>query len=287
MSTATDLQVESHTYSNATTNKQHPSSLSPLSPSSTLNETCTTSSTSQIFHIYHTKSYINFTISRSTPATEASEIQTKKNKPHHTLLYYVKNSYFTPGAPDLVLHAGPDEKAPIISVCKFVLWSTDTKIGLVADPTATNPTVDESSMVWEDLSRESRDHSKYRCEINISKSPSDDGVFSTNDDQGPSPSSSSSFERRAFLWKRTHSIGVGTSHPWKISACNFKMVDEQTGEIVAVFANNGFKSLKKKGKLEIMKLGYGMQFEVMVLMSALALIERERRRSGQWRYDHY
>ncbi|PGH28915.1 hypothetical protein GX50_08337 [[Emmonsia] crescens] len=96
--------------------------------------------------------------------------------------------------------------------------------------------------------------------------------------------------RRAFLWKRTHHVGVENSMPWKLSPSNYKPVDEETGEVVAAFANNGFRSWKKKGKLKILKkdgfYGNGRKgFELMVLMGAFAVMERERRRGMQGRYD--
>jgi hypothetical protein len=211
----------------------------------------TTTISSRIFNVYHTWSFQNFIVT----------------VPDKTPVCYVNNSIFTPGKPDLTLHAGADAKGPILAVCKFVLFSTGLKIGL-GDPK------DPNAVTWEDVTRESRDHSRYRFEMTIYPSRITQNI-ARNGEAG---------ERRAFLWKRTHSVGVEDSKPWMISPCNFKMVEERTGELVAVFANNGFKSLKKKGKIEIVK-AYGKDFDTAVILTGLAMVEKERRRSSQWRYD--
>jgi hypothetical protein len=107
---------------------------------------------------------------------------------------------------------------------------------------------DPSAVIWEDVRR---DHSSYRIEMNISC----DGRVG---------------KRRAFLWKRTHSLGVEKSKPWVIGPANFKLVEEQTGELIAVFARSGFKSVKKMGKIEILKT-YGKGFDTMILLTGLYL----------------
>ncbi|PGH16983.1 hypothetical protein AJ79_01367 [Helicocarpus griseus UAMH5409] len=214
---------------------------------------------STIYHIYFDNIvHTNFTITKS-PAKQ-------------TPLYYVQNSYFTPNTPDMTLHAGTNQSGPLLAQCKFVLFSTGTKIGL-------GNGVDD--MIWEDLTRESKDHSRYRYEIDLDMDEDESGNVTV--------SKKRSRPRRAFLWKRTHSVGVDDSMPSKLSTSNFKLVEEETGEVVAVFANNGAKSWRKKGKLEILHkeglVGKGRRFELMVLMGALAVVERERRRGMQWRYD--
>src|SRR5205823_5635429 len=85
-------------------------------------------------------------------------------------------------------------------------------------------------------------------------------------------------ERKAFLWKRTHSIGVGDSMPTKLSMRNFKLVEENTGEVVAVWANNGGKSFKKAGKFQLNR-DYGQDWDIFVLLTGLSLLEKVRRRA--------
>ncbi|KAK2809393.1 hypothetical protein FQN50_003852 [Emmonsiellopsis sp. PD_5] len=249
-----------------------------LSQAPTTSTASSTSPSSTIYHIYFTSpAHFHFTLSKSP----------SKRQP----LYYVHNSYFTPGKSDMIMHAGPSSAAPIIAQCKFVLFSTGTKIGL-GNPAHNNG----NDMIWEDLTRESKDHSRYRYELDLDMQVGLDlpdtntDTTAGNHDFQTRRNMNHTGRRRAFQWKRTHSFGVDDSKPSKLSPSNYKLVDEETGEIVAVFANNGFKSFRKKGKLEIFNCaleGRGKGFEIMVVMGGLALMERERRRSMQWRYDHY
>jgi len=84
--------------------------------------------------------------------------------------------------------------------------------------------------------------------------------------------------RRAFTWKRTHHFGLeheGWSAKW--ASTNFKLVDDQTGEIAANFAHEGMRHLHKMGKF-VIRAEYGREWELMVLLTALAIIEKARRR---------
>jgi len=84
-------------------------------------------------------------------------------------------------------------------------------------------------------------------------------------------------ERKGFVWKRTHSVGIGDSMPKRFSNRNHKLEDESTGEIVAVYSDNGVGSSKKCGKLQI-NVDYGKDFDTMVLITGLSILEKERRR---------
>lgn len=65
---------------------------------------------------------------------------------------------------------------------------------------------------------------------------------------------------------------------------NYKLVDE-TGEVLAVFACNALKSWSKLGKLVLrvdgVSRGWGGQWEIMVLLSVLGLVEKSRRRATE------
>lgn len=59
---------------------------------------------------------------------------------------------------------------------------------------------------------------------------------------------------RRYTWKRTHSPESGLENAWLfrvMSAANWKLVDEATQEIVAVFESNGLKSFRKVGRLRL------------------------------------
>ncbi|KAJ5086550.1 hypothetical protein NUU61_007857 [Penicillium alfredii] len=158
-------------------------------------------------------------------------------------LAYVRCSSFTIGKPDLTYHAGATEDAPITAVCKFINFSRHCKVGL-GDPADPN-------IAWEDLIRHKLT-THYRFEISLG-------------DAG---------ERRAFVWKRTNSVGIGG----KRRRGNFKLLDECSGELVAVYLNNGAKSWSKCGKFQI-NVDYGGVFDTVVFITGLALLEKERRRA--------
>lgn len=156
------------------------------------------------------------------------------------LLLYVDNSLWTPGKPDLTFHAGPDDRARVVAACKFIHFSRDFRVGL-GDPQ------DPNGMTWEELSCQNLLRaSKYRLEVTIT--------------------SGGGASRRPFLWKRT-----ALSH-------DHELIDEQTGETVAQFDNSTF-SISKTGKLYIHK-DYGRDFELMVLATAIGMIEKQRRRQS-------
>lgn len=194
------------------------------------------SGSSRILGVYHTKSH------------NSLRVKTADKAP----LYYVDNSSFKIGKPDVTMHIGNEKTGPIAAACKFVTLSSGSKMCLG------NP--DDPNAIWEDLTKESLDHSIYRWEISTGGHGYGGG-------------------RKSFLWKRTRTLGVEDSKPGIISTRNFKLIDEGTGEILAVFANNGPKSFSKLGKFEIYPHDYGDNWETMMLLSGLSIIERERRRA--------
>ncbi|KAL2831318.1 hypothetical protein BJY01DRAFT_226659 [Aspergillus pseudoustus] len=168
-------------------------------------------------------------------------------------LYFVYNSHLTPGKADITVHTGEDKHAPVAGVCKFIHLSRHCKVGLRNQERA-------GSMVWEDLHCQNISMTKYRFEMSI-------------------PSAKGRYERRSFLWKRTQSVGAGGDSPSFFSLRNFKLVDELNGQNVAVFTSNSFKSPRKNGKLQV-AAAYGPDFDIMALITLLAMYERIRRRTG-------
>lgn len=164
-----------------------------------------------------------------------------------TPLAYVRCSSFTIGKPDLTYHAGETDQAPIAAVCKFINFSRHSKIGF-GDPN--NPNI-----IWEDLKRYKLTN-HYRMEMTLN---TNEGI------------------RKAFVWKRTNHTPIGDDKPSMLSTKNFKLIDEETEELVAVYVNNGVKSWDKCGKFQI-NVDYGAQFDVTVLITGLSLLEKERRR---------
>ncbi|KAJ5269939.1 hypothetical protein N7505_005697 [Penicillium chrysogenum] len=151
-----------------------------------------------------------------------------------THLFHVATSSFTPGKPDLTFHRSPDSNGPIAGVCKFRHFSSDCEIGL-ADPERSN------RMDWEYLHNKGFTKRTYWFRMQL-----DDGT------------------KQTFTWKRTHSLGSGSE--------NSKLVEETSQTVVAVFSSGGTFS-KTTGYLDIYS-SLGPRFSLMVLISAIALIEK-------------
>lgn len=189
-----------------------------------------------------------FTVSRK-PFRQFYGISSASDQP----LFYIDVSTFTRGKPDLTLHAGPTRDAPVAAVCHMPKFSVDFKVGL-GDPEAS-----ADSVCWEDVTRETTVRAaRYRWVTDLA-GPSGDGD-----------------SRRSLMWKRTGSVGVDGEKVMALSARNHKLVDERTGELLAVFTSN--LSLSKCGKLQL-NVDYGESFDIMVFISCLTLYEKARRRS--------
>lgn len=158
-----------------------------------------------------------------------------------THLYHVDNSHLTPGKPDLTFHAGADTSSPVVGVCKYGHFSSNTEIGL-GDPAHPH------SMKWERMSRQGTLNIRYSFRMAFG-------------DRSP----------ETFIWKNTRSHGSGITG-------NLKLVRETSQDVIAIFsASNGFT--RKAGTLEI-AAAYGNEFQFMVLITAIALCESRQRRQA-------
>ncbi|PWY78124.1 hypothetical protein BO94DRAFT_187187 [Aspergillus sclerotioniger CBS 115572] len=165
-------------------------------------------------------------------------------------LYRVENSPLRPNKPDLTVHAGSDNTGPIVAVCKFLHLSRHLKVGL-GDPSTVN------LISYEDLLAQDHRHAKYRWQMTMQ--------------------SAQGYEWQSFLWTRTHSVGVqDDSLTSMLSNRNFKLVEEQTGRVIAVFTSPVW-SFNETGQLQ-MYVNYGREFDLMALTTVLGLYEKARRR---------
>jgi hypothetical protein len=168
-----------------------------------------------------------------------------------TATYFLESPQLQPGKPGLTLYAGAEgADEAVLGVATFITFSSLTKLGL-GDPS--HP----AQMVWEDMTKERINYSIYRWEMTIQDR---DGA-----------------RRRAFLWKRTHSVSAGKIQPTKLDLQCFKLVDELSGELFASFGHKDWTSMTKTGQIEIRK-SYGPEFDAMALLSLLAVFEKSRRR---------
>lgn len=125
------------------------------------------------------------------------------------VLYYINNSTFTPGTPDVQVRLGDDKNGQIVAFGKFHNLSGHVTMGLGSP--------DSRGIVYEELTKVSRlTHSEY--------------VFES-DQMG---------RRCKYIWRRT--IGKGLS-------ANYACVDAGSGRLMAYFAKTGMKSAKKVGRL--------------------------------------
>ncbi|KAJ5208151.1 hypothetical protein N7449_002530 [Penicillium cf. viridicatum] len=134
---------------------------------------------------------------------------------------------------------------------------TPNKPDLILHAGIGNPE-DVINVQWEDMTRELLHKPKYRFEMTVQCA-----------------SDRTQSERRSFLWKRTRTIGVENAAPSKWTGRNYKLVDERTEQVLAVFS--GARRPGRVGKLQI-RVEYGEDFDRMVLVSCLTLCEKARRR---------
>lgn len=207
-------------------------------------------------NVMHTKSHINMRIADAATGQ---------------ILYYVDNSSFTPGKPDVTLCHGSEKTDPTAGVAKWSsMYSKHLKIGVGNLLEAAG----EKNMTWEEVRTGHIRHPEFRWSI----------------------TSPVSGQRHEFAWVRMHgtealtAAGEGTN---TMSFKNFKLVESAKrgltgeGEVLAVYASNTFKSWSKMGKI-LVKVdgaarGWGGEWEVMVLLSVLGLVEMSRRRARQRR----
>ena len=152
--------------------------------------------------------------------------------------YYVNNSTFTPGTPDVQLRQGDDKHGPVVAYGKFHNLSGHVTLCL-DDP-------DGKGSVCEELEKKSRiAHSEYVFETDV-----------TSDRQ-----------RRTYIWRRT--IGKGMF-------ANYACMDGATGQLMAYFSKTGTKSLKKVGRLCVTAPTVP-GFDQLLLVSWFAIREKENR----------
>lgn len=167
-------------------------------------------------------------------------------------LYKIKNCPYPGAAPDLALHDGPDLTAPILAMCHMPKFSRHFKIGF-GDPAGPEP------VIWEDFIKPK----KSSCERRISVVFSSLGSISETGDG----------ERQEFIWKHTRHVGVPGKNLHAHSLRNRKLVDER-GEVIAIWTYD--TTIGVAGWLQI-NVDRGRDFDVMVMITALAICERIRR----------
>ena len=199
-----------------------------------------TSGTAKALDVFHTKSHLNMRVHDQSG----------------NCIYYIDNSSFTPSKPDVTLSMGSEKGGQVLGVCRWTnMYSKNLMIG-IGDP-GSNDTL------WEEMKTQNYIHPEYKWNVTLPTG-----------------------ERHTFAWLRIRGADVKaeSSDANSVSNKNFKLVDysDPQREALAVFASNRYKSWKKLGKFIIKvdgcERGWGEKWELMVLLSALGLIEMSRRR---------
>jgi hypothetical protein len=162
--------------------------------------------------------------------------------------YFVRNSIFTPGIPDVTIFAGSDKKGAVVGVCKYVAFSTTVIVGR-GDPAKMN------DVEWEAVSKTSRDHGIYKFSIGARTE-----------------------QRKSYVWKRTHDPNIKGTTSSKLDRRSWKLLDDATGQVIVVFASNGATSWKKAGTLQFYA-NEGKEWEEWILLTFFGLFEKARRRA--------
>lgn len=160
-------------------------------------------------------------------------------------LYFVNNSTLKTSTPDITLHNGADDSAPIIGVARLALSGPNTiGIGEFSQEDT------HSTMVWETLQRTSRwSHATYQYESAFGGGPE---------------------SRIKFEWRRLNRTLSGSYCLQLIDLSNPKIV------LGAFIPGHGMR-VKVRGRLLIQK-GHGEHWERMALLTGLSYIELARRR---------
>lgn len=173
-------------------------------------------------------------------------MSTPASKP--VITHYVGNSNAI-GKPAVKLRLGDSKEGRLLGVAIFVPLSNNIDIGFGDDPE------NLSTTTWERLENLSTSANTYRLKIGLGDS------------------------FRTVLWKRTHSLD-GSSEASifsKMSMQHLKLVDEATGKLLATYINHIGLSRKNKGTIKIWDDTGDEAWIQTVLLTALAIIERNGR----------
>lgn len=167
--------------------------------------------------------------------------------------FFGRNSTLDPDKPDLLLYPGTDHSGSILAACRFKHLSRDIQL-CIGDPT----TDSGANVNWEKLVKSSLLKTQYAWETSTAKIHSEDGSY------------------RPLMWKKTQSIATEDSKGEQTGPRNFKLVDEKTDEILALFTSA--RTWAKCGTLEI-RADYGEKFDLIVMIACIALFEKAHRNS--------
>ncbi|ETI24155.1 hypothetical protein G647_03524 [Cladophialophora carrionii CBS 160.54] len=175
-------------------------------------------------------------------------------------VYFAACSEWKRNVPDITLHsviAGQDTLGPILGVAHF-RYARSVKFG-IGD--AQN---DPNSVQWEEMRNVSKMLTKSKYEWDFTECPEWSDI-----DAGTHPPGT-----RRFRWQRTISDQDGVQN--KLSLKNYRLTDEDTGAVVAVFVASTLGSLRKHGELRLFEK-LRPKVEVAVVLTCASIAEKLNR----------
>ncbi|CAD0094014.1 unnamed protein product [Aureobasidium vineae] len=159
-----------------------------------------------------------------------------------------------PGRHGIVLQTPSSSDHQVLGTCDFSFSSTTTPIHLgFGDPVSSPETV-----IWEDMHiREVLKQSGFELSIDL------------GGDIG----------RNVFQWKRTAEIESKSTLSQKMDWLHLKMVEVESGAVVARFVHN-FMFGSKRGTFELEEFEGGSDWDRVVLLGGLAVLEYMRKSQG-------
>ncbi|PVH81294.1 hypothetical protein DL98DRAFT_514713 [Cadophora sp. DSE1049] len=141
---------------------------------------------------------------------------------------------------------------PILGACIFPFVSLSQPIQLCfGDP-------DSKSAVWESIfCRETLKSNGFELSIDLG----------------------GTLGRRTFDWKRTHAVEGMGAFKRELDYLHLKMVERETGRVLARFKHHMWYG-QKRGVLEVEEYEGGDGWEVVVVLSGMAVLEYLRKLSG-------
>ncbi|KAJ6260028.1 hypothetical protein Dda_5673 [Drechslerella dactyloides] len=162
-------------------------------------------------------------------------------------ILYVNNKHLVAklrgGKPDVIIHAGADDQGPIVFASRSSILGTSHEI-CFGDPATSDK--------YAEL------HLKHAFSLTATWSP---------------PGSDKKYTFKRVYGKEAQSLGGR-----KASLLTLKLTDDETGEIVATYLNDGAKTWRKAGTYQIKaNPEFGEDWEKYVVFVGCVLTEKERR----------
>lgn len=160
-------------------------------------------------------------------------------------MYYAHSQSCKPKTPDVTLHEGSDKTGRVVGVSHFRYSLSTMQLGIG------DPVNDPNGVVWQEMRRPSRLSLKCRYGFEfVDSSPALADGGARLDVEKRAATYGGPVKRR-FTWQRTSSTADGIeSTAKKLSLRNYRLSDDDTGEVVAVFIA-ACLSLTNVGELRI------------------------------------